>query len=62
MAIYNKKDSVNMCKISFTRVCTCKHWKNKKCRFLHLIYGIRVSYFPSGINMYLCSTFLRLNQ
>jgi len=26
----------------------CKHRKNKKCRFLHLSYGIRVSYFWSG--------------
>jgi len=30
MAIYDKKDSVNTCKTSFTRVCTCKHWKNEK--------------------------------
>jgi len=46
MAIYDKKDSVNKCKTSFTRVNT---GKMKKCRFLHLNYGIRVSYFWSGI-------------
>jgi len=45
MAVYNKKDRVNMCKTSFTHVNT---WKTKKCRWLHLIYGIRVSYFWSG--------------
>jgi len=48
MAIYDKKDGVNTGKTSFTRVCTCKHWKMKKCRFLHLNYGIRVPYFWSG--------------
>jgi len=48
MAIYDKKDSVNTCKTSFTRVCT---GKMKKCRWLHLIYDIRVSYFWSGTFM-----------
>jgi len=35
VAIYDKKDSVNT-------------GKTKKCRWLHLDYGIRVSYFWSG--------------
>jgi len=35
MAVYDKKDGVNTGKM-------------KKCRFLHLNYGIRVSYFRSG--------------
>jgi len=48
MAIYYKKDSVNSCKTSFTRVRVCKHWKNEKCRCLHLSYVICVSYFQSG--------------
>jgi len=30
MAIYDEKDSVNLCKTSFTHVSTCKHWKNNK--------------------------------
>jgi len=38
MAVYDIKDSVS----------TCKHWKNKKHRWLHPNYGIRVSYFRSG--------------
>jgi len=44
MAIYDKKDSVNTCKTSFTHVIT---GKMKKRRRLHLNYGIRVSYFRS---------------
>jgi len=32
MAIYDKKDSVKICKTSITRVCKCKHWKNEKPR------------------------------
>jgi len=43
MAINDEKDSVNMCKTSFTRVCTYKHWKNEKRRWLHLNYGIRAN-------------------
>jgi len=34
MAIFDKKDSVNTCKTSFTHVCTCKHWKNKKTQLV----------------------------
>jgi len=45
MAIYDKKDSVHTCKTLFTRVNT---GEMKKCKWLHLIYGIRMSYFWSG--------------
>jgi len=42
MAIYDKKDSVNT-------------GKTKKLRWLHLIYGIRVSYFWLGKKCHLKS-------
>jgi len=46
MAIYDKKDFVNTCKTS-SRVNTGK-MKKAGGQWLHLIYGIRVSYFRSG--------------
>jgi len=57
MAINDKKDSVNTCKIMFTRVCTYKPWKNKKMQEVtpdlwHLCVlwsvGIRFSWLPGG--------------
>jgi len=52
MTIYGKKDSLNKCETSFALVRTCQHWKNEKMQVvIHLNYGIRVSYFWSGLYM-----------
>jgi len=45
MAIYAKKDSVNTRIYEYALVNT---GKMKKWRWLHLIYGIHMSYFWSG--------------
>jgi len=45
MVVYDKKDGVKPHLQVYARVNT---GKIKKCRFLHLNYGIRVSYFWSG--------------